>query len=98
MESQVRAFEPKRHRRGMQRRFIELKSWVKGVYENDTCYRNGTTLQQFVECLWDRAVHDFGIAPESVRAKEDRRLLAGMQLLGPRHDLSSGQSTSERAA
>ena len=33
-----------------------------------------------------------------IGAKKDRRLLASMQLPGARHDLSSGQSASERAA
>jgi hypothetical protein len=33
MESQVRAFEPKRHRTGMQRRFIELESAKRSLRE-----------------------------------------------------------------
>src|ERR1035441_1902060 len=81
------------------RRFVELEyfTWQEGVYGNDARDRNGTTLQRFAECLWDRTVHDWGIATESLGAKKDRRLLASMQLPGPRHDLSSGQSASERA-
>src|ERR1035441_3464216 len=84
----------------VRRRFVELEyfTWQEGVYGNDARDRNGTTLQRFAECLWDRTVHDWGIATESLGAKKDRRLLASMQLPGARHDLSSGQCASERAA
>jgi len=48
--------------------------------------------------LWNSEVHDSRIAAELRGTKENRCLLAGVQVSGARHDLSAGQSFAQGIA
>src|SRR5277367_2799571 len=64
---------------------------------HDTCCRSRSIVEPLAERLWTSEIHGSRIAAELRRTREDRRLLASLQVPGAGDDLSPGQSFVERA-